>query len=274
MMTENATNTTQSTAETEFSSDAIHTSEQPESVQTASPSPEKSATNKGPRGRNKPDSSFTPLKITRPASVRQHSLRTIEICSGPLLNNMVEEVEALNLMVFRLQRTFIAYRSPSSQKYFEAYFDDSLAMIHVLIKEELEKHNAILRQYQEQGYQFKFDGQPGVLEYTITNSRVDQLISVYLDLDKLLSTAIWLEKTSYWNITEYRAFQTEWMNLIPSFRANVKKLISRMQSQFKLTVKIRQPKPDRAKVDFEHLNEFLFKSRREYVTQFNKESDA
>jgi hypothetical protein len=212
---------------------------------------------------------FTVLTVKREVSTKAHSIRTIEINSPLLLQNMQQEIDGINLTRFRLQRTFSAYRSASSQRLFEAYFDESVELMHTLVKEQVAKHGQILQQYQKQGYKFKFNGSPALIEYTVTNSRMDNLISLYLSLDKLITSAIWLEKTEYWNETACKAYQEEWIGIVTQFRKNLQKLVSRLQSQFKLSVKVRQPRPDRDKVNFEQLNEFLFNSRREYLSELN-----
>ena len=219
---------------------------------------------KKPR-RNVSRGKYQILKVKSKVSLTAHSVRTVTVNSPALLTNLADEIETVNLTNYRLTRTFSAYASKSSLKKYQDYFNDTLSLLDSLIEDELARNTHILKQYQAKGYAFNFAGTPAEIEYKITRSEVDQLLDIYLKLDKLLTCATWLEKTNYWDMIELRDYQNSWLSVMTNFKKSLRSLSDKLQRQFKLKVQVRGERPDRSAVDFGKLNEFLFNARRDYL---------
>lgn len=238
--------------------------------------PKPSASTKGQnnarRKSNRNRGKYQILKVKSKVSLTAHSVRTVTVNSPALLTNLADEIEAVNLTNYRLTRTFSAYGSKSSLSKYQDYFNDSLALLDSLIDDELARNTHILKQYQAKGYSFNFAGTPAEIEYKITRSQVDQLLDIYLKLDKLLTTATWLEKTNYWDMMQLRDYQNSWLSVLTNFKKSLRSLSDKLQRQYKLRVQVRGERPDRSQVDFGKVNEFLFNARRDYLSSLQSTS--
>lgn len=202
-----------------------------------------------------PKSAFDIVTTTSAKSV---SYRTIKLRHKQLENNIIY-CERIASSIMTITGSLVRCKKFDIQEQFDAYIEVLLMSYTQNIKATLADFESKVAGYTSDGYEFVDTGKPGNIRVEIRSNHVACLLDLILSIDRLMTVASHLEKTPSLSSPELYSFFSDWITIPRNINSSLMSLISKLDSNFRLKVKVKNDAKATENVNFIDVLEFMTK---------------
>ncbi|GAA5132703.1 hypothetical protein [Thalassotalea piscium] len=182
---------------------------------------------------------------------------------NPQVAKQLRHIDYFGLNYSVLMGAFIKASQSQSVGLFDGYVDKLIEATGQSVAADIIKYEKIIKDYENEGYVFKSEGQHQEITVRIYRNCLNDLASLFMQIDKLVTLLNHVEKTSHMKTPVLYAKISDWVGIPNQLNRKIIGLTKRLNNKFKFDAKSKSIA--QAKVNYEKINGLLTSYHKEQI---------